>query len=200
MSTTTSSDTESSNGRNMAGVIPQKRKNSNDNPPKPKRTIEDDDTEDEEEEKEEEEEEREEPLFNKKEERKHGKESMTAMASPDNESSLQRIMEENERLRKKLRKMEEGGSKRGGDLQLNIIQKNQLATFVKETLFRKVKFVNQKNLQNSGTIMQKCFASMGLSQEDAHKYSSEIRKQVKYYLTQRRNYVIQRLKVEVTGK
>ena len=83
---------------------------------------------------------------------------------------------------------------------MNELMKTQLGRYVKETLFRKVKFVNSKKLGVESKVMRQCMDSIGIVEERADEYAKEVRKYLKYFLTQRRNYVIQNLKSLVLSK
>ena len=115
-------------------------------------------------------------------------------------SMTSRLEQDNLRLRKKIRRMQEEASKGGGDNQLNTVQQTLLGTYVKETLFRKAKFVDHRKLNSASNIMQLCFTSIGLTGEEGYKYSSGVKKLLRHYLSQRRNYVAQQLKKCVMGK
>ena len=110
------------------------------------------------------------------------------------------LEEENERLRKKIKKMQEVASKEGCDDKINSVQQTLLGMYVKETLFRKAKFVDHKKLNSGSNIMDLCFNSIGLKGDDRFKYSLHVKKLLRHYLSQRRNYVAQQLKKCVMGK
>ena len=119
--------------------------------------------------------------------------------SPGGQAYLQ-LENENERLRKKIKKMQEDAIKGGGDNQLNSLHQIHLGMYVKETLFRKAKFVDHRKLNSGSNIMNLCFNSIGLMGESRFKYSLHVKKLLRHYLSQRRNYVAQQLKKCVMGK
>jgi len=115
-------------------------------------------------------------------------------------SERERLLEaENKKLRVKVSNLQKRSQELGSGT-LNELMKTQLGRFVKETMFRKVKFVNNKKLDWDSRVMQQCMECIGIGEEKASEYGKEVRKYVKYFLTQRRNYVIQNLKTIVTSK
>ena len=110
------------------------------------------------------------------------------------------LEKENECLRKKIRQMQEAAIKEGVENKINSVQKTLMGTYVKETLFRRVKFVDHRKLNSGSNIMNLCFSSIPLHGDDRIKYSSHVKKLLRHYLSQRRNYVAQQLKKCVIGK
>ncbi len=119
----------------------------------------------------------------------------------DRESELRErwLEEENKKLRLTVTSLQKRNQELGSE-RLNELMKTQLGRYVKETLFRKVKFVNSKKLEVDSKVMRQCMSSIGVTDERASEYSKEVQKYLKYYLTQRRNYVIQNLKTIVMSK
>jgi len=140
------------------------------------------------------------PADREEQEEETGKQASMNKEAEEDVAQAAKLQQENDRLRKKLKKMEDMQASMGGDGKLNTLQVTQLGTFVKETLFRKVKFVDARKLDSSSPVMVKCFTSIGLKKEEWMNYSLDVKKYLRHYLSQRRNYVSQKVKKCVIGK
>ena len=86
-------------------------------------------------------------------------------------------------------------------LELNFGKKCNLTTYVKTELYRDLKFVNDETLDAHPVILDAALIKMGIVSDDKKKqYNDATRKELKYILSQRRNYSKKMIMAKYNGK
>lgn len=86
-------------------------------------------------------------------------------------------------------------------LKLTNVQIITFQSFVKLTIWPRVKFVNDKLLHDKPKVLERCCTSLGFtSMQDQAAFRSHVVTKLKYVLTQRRAYLVKKLKAVVIGK